>query len=158
MDAAAVLNVKSQLADLKHEGAFVNTDDQFQLLKAVVKEGLVTDQVLDNLRLAWKLRCSGAADKDEYEGDLQMVMGEMGCRGGVSSGTAETVAGGGLQGCLVPLPAERISCAALGASSADKGKDTVLREKVAALGGQGVMSSCNKGLGSDHPVRGLFRW
>lgn len=115
---------------------------QFQLLKSVVKDGLVTDQVLDNFRLAWKLRCSGAVDKDEYEEDLQMIMGEMESRGG-DSGAAETV--GGKQGCLVPtgsMPA-----------SSDKGKGSAL---VAQIADTGIMSSFAEDSGSGRPVRGLL--
>lgn len=133
MDAAAVLSAKSQLADLKHEGALNAL--QFVLLKSVVKDGSVTHQVLDNFRLAWKLRCSGAVDKDEYEEDLQMIMGEMESTGG-DSGAAEPV--GGKQGRLVPsMPA-----------SSGKGEGSALLAQIADTG---IMSS-----GSGRPVRGLL--
>ena len=47
MGAAAVLSVQTRLASLKHVSAL--TTDQFQLLKARAKKGLVTDQVFENL-------------------------------------------------------------------------------------------------------------
>ena len=47
MDVAAVHSVETRLASLKHTGAL--TTDQFQLLKAQAKAGLVTDQVLSSV-------------------------------------------------------------------------------------------------------------
>ena len=54
MDPAAVPNVDTRLASLKHHGAL--TIDQFVLLKDKATEGLVTDQIFENLSQAWKLR------------------------------------------------------------------------------------------------------
>ena len=47
MDAAAVLHDTTRLARLKHQGAL--TTDQFVLLRDTPQEGLVTDQVIENL-------------------------------------------------------------------------------------------------------------
>lgn len=75
MDAASVRLVKTRWASQKHIGAL--TTDQFQLLKARTKEGLVTEQVFENLSQAYKLRYGGSVDEDEYEKDLQMILEEM---------------------------------------------------------------------------------
>ena len=75
MDAAAVLALKSKLASLKHKGAL--TTEQFSLLKAKAKDGLVTEQVLQNLSSLWNLRCDGSVEEEEYEEDLQMIFKEL---------------------------------------------------------------------------------
>ena len=62
-NAAALLRVKAELGKLRHKGAL--TTEQFQLLKARAKHGVVTDGVLDLLgpsmgtALRWYERRSG---------------------------------------------------------------------------------------------------
>ena len=72
MDAAAVLHVTTRVASLKHQGSL--STDQFVLLKDNAKEGLVTDQVFENLSLAWKMPRDGSVDEAEYEEDLRMIV------------------------------------------------------------------------------------
>ena len=140
MDAAAVLSVKTRLASLKHTGAL--TTDQFQLLKAQAEEGLVTDQVFENLNQAWKLRCGGSVGEDEYEEDLRMILKEMQPGGSVSE-TAEPVVGS--QGRLVPL-------AALPPPASRGGKENARAlAKSSAPGYQHIMNAFIKGSGQ--PVR-----
>ena len=72
MDPAAVPNVDTRLASLKHHGAL--TIDQFVLLKDKATEGLVTDQIFENLSQAWKLRCDGLVNEVEHEEGLRMIL------------------------------------------------------------------------------------
>ena len=71
------------------------TTDQFQLfLKAQAKEGLVTDQIFENLNQVWKLRFDGSVDEDEYEENLRMILKELQPGGGVGNNrTRDRVAG-----------------------------------------------------------------
>ena len=43
-------------------------------LKDKAKEGLVTDQVFENLSQAWQLPCDGSVDEAEYEEGLRMIL------------------------------------------------------------------------------------
>ena len=65
MDAAAIPNVDTRLASLKHHGAL--TTDQFVLLKDEATEGLVANQIFENLSHVWKLRCDGLVNEAEHE-------------------------------------------------------------------------------------------
>ena len=67
------------------------------LLKKNAKEGFVTDQVLNNLRQAWTLRCGGSVDENENE-DLRIILEGM-QPGWSGPGTTDPV--GGSQGSLV---------------------------------------------------------
>jgi len=104
MDAAAVLHGITRLASLKHQGTL--TTDQFVILKEKAKkEGLDTDQVLENLSQASKLLCDGSVDKPKNEDDLRMIVKEI-QPGRSDSGATEPVVYS--QGSLVHVVAPRL--------------------------------------------------
>ena len=75
INAAALLEIKPKLSELRHEGAL--TTEQFELLKARMKDAAVAEQFLGLLNQAWALRCDSTLDEGEYAEDTREVTSEI---------------------------------------------------------------------------------
>ena len=137
MNAAALHRVKAELGKLRHKGAL--TTEQFKLLKARAKHGVVTDGVLDLLGQAWALRCDGTSDEQEYAEDISNVISELPPLSQTSSTAAAPAQASQTQSVPSPDPPAAV------APTADRRKSSAMAK--AAKGSSNIWNAFIRGQG-----------
>ena len=138
MNAAALLGIKAELGKLKHKGGL--TTEQFQLLIARTKNGIVTEQLLGLLSQAWALCWDGILDEGEYTKEIRTVTSEMPPPSRSSSMAAAPVLA--LQAQSVPPTAPPLAAVA---SKADRRNNSTLAK--AAKGSANIVNAFIRGQG-----------